>query len=483
MNWLRRIFIVLMSLAIVVGQFHIESIQHRFEQSFDITFEAPEVYASTWDCPWSFDCSSFVYAGPNDATTISGNFIANADVGVQITWGPWWTFLTTTDWSWDWTVWPIDFSAFPWVTVTVDVKIWESGTCSTGHAPQTFNDTMLWCPWNLAYDWWSVCPSWSHVCTANEYVANRNWIVPTHHYWTASQLRYNWWSAWCWVSETVWSFCGADTPMRVCMPSGATSDYTSSIDPLGNRCNRQTCWIDSPNPNEYFGWCSWNTTAWVLCCWDAGAPISIDACTETESCSYTIPHVCWDGIPSWTEECDDGNTDNTDACLNSCDDASCGDSFVWTGNEECDDGNTDNTDACLNSCDDASCWDSFVWAGNEECDDGNADPNDDCSNICETNYCWDDAPITNPDPWFTVVTSDAWLVDGMTSYPNTKMSICYMENDWTKHVYHDTTDATWAYSFTSPDWWVYQNTRVNVWVMLHDASDDDIDHHSVMMWK
>ena len=42
------------------------------------------------------------------------------------------------------------------------------------------------------------------------------------------------------------------------------------------------------------------------------------------------------------EECDDGNGSNTDACLNACVAARCGDSFVQLTVEACDDGNDDD---------------------------------------------------------------------------------------------------------------------------------------------
>jgi cysteine-rich repeat protein len=50
------------------------------------------------------------------------------------------------------------------------------------------------------------------------------------------------------------------------------------------------------------------------------------------------------------EQCDDTNQDNTDACLNSCQTASCGDGFVLAGSEECDDGNTASDDGCDSQC-------------------------------------------------------------------------------------------------------------------------------------
>ena len=61
---------------------------------------------------------------------------------------------------------------------------------------------------------------------------------------------------------------------------------------------------------------------------------------------------CGDGILQITagEQCDDGNQNNNDACLNTCVAASCGDGIVQTGVEGCDDNNTTNGDGCSTSC-------------------------------------------------------------------------------------------------------------------------------------
>jgi len=89
------------------------------------------------------------------------------------------------------------------------------------------------------------------------------------------------------------------------------------------------------------------------------------------------------------EQCDDGNDDNNDVCLNTCTLASCGDLFVELGVEECDDGNVDNTDTCLDNCALATCGDTYVQAGVEECDDGNLDNTDLCTESCLFPFCGD----------------------------------------------------------------------------------------------
>lgn len=99
--------------------------------------------------------------------------------------------------------------------------------------------------------------------------------------------------------------------------------------------------------------------------------------------------VCGDGFKNGNETCDDGNSDNTDTCLNTCVAAKCGDSFVQAGVEGCDDGNSDNTDGCLNTCVVAKCGDGFIKSGIEECDDGNANNQDTCLTTCKTATCGD----------------------------------------------------------------------------------------------
>jgi cysteine-rich repeat protein len=93
--------------------------------------------------------------------------------------------------------------------------------------------------------------------------------------------------------------------------------------------------------------------------------------------TYGGPAVCGNGVVDLSEACDDGNTDDTDACTSECQPATCGDGFVQAGVEACDDGNQFNDDACTNKCTPPVCGDGIV-NGSEECDDGNTDPNDGC---------------------------------------------------------------------------------------------------------
>jgi len=95
---------------------------------------------------------------------------------------------------------------------------------------------------------------------------------------------------------------------------------------------------------------------------------------------------CGDGVAQsfLGESCDDGNTDNNDACNNACTSTSCGDGVVNPG-EECDNGaaNSDTeADACRATCTSARCGDGVIDAG-EACDDGNTANGDECTSTCE----------------------------------------------------------------------------------------------------
>ncbi|HUQ07589.1 MAG TPA: DUF4215 domain-containing protein, partial [Kofleriaceae bacterium] len=98
---------------------------------------------------------------------------------------------------------------------------------------------------------------------------------------------------------------------------------------------------------------------------------------------------CGDGTTNGPEQCDDMNGSNTDACLNTCRNATCGDGYQRAGTEACDDGNQINTDACVGACVAATCGDGYVRSGTEQCDDGNMNNADACSNVCMASTCGD----------------------------------------------------------------------------------------------
>ena len=83
--------------------------------------------------------------------------------------------------------------------------------------------------------------------------------------------------------------------------------------------------------------------------------------------------VCGNGILEEGEECDDGNDEDTDACLNNCFSAVCGDGVIWDEVEVCDDGELNGQgdqpclDACLRiqNCPRGECRDELEATGNK----------------------------------------------------------------------------------------------------------------------
>jgi cysteine-rich repeat protein len=90
----------------------------------------------------------------------------------------------------------------------------------------------------------------------------------------------------------------------------------------------------------------------VVC---SNAPITAcvaDGCCAPACAPGTDPDcaACGNGMVDIGEQCDDGDLDNTDACLVNCADAACGDGFVQAGVEQCDDGNVVGGDGCSAAC-------------------------------------------------------------------------------------------------------------------------------------
>ena len=116
-----------------------------------------------------------------------------------------------------------------------------------------------------------------------------------------------------------------------------------------------------------------------------------DGCNQ-----FCQTEFCGDGIlnDAPNEDCDDGNLDNTDACIIDplfgvmCVDAACGDGYLWAGHEQCDDGNLANGDGCDNSCVLEICGDGVINnLPNEQCDDNNNLPGDGCDPNCILEIC------------------------------------------------------------------------------------------------
>ncbi len=92
------------------------------------------------------------------------------------------------------------------------------------------------------------------------------------------------------------------------------------------------------------------------------------------------------------DECSDEQVCSAGYCILPNDDVErCGDGKIQDG-EDCDDRNRDNTDACLNNCQAAACGDGVLRtdvdgnnAGFEVCDDGDDLPTGTCNSTCKLN--------------------------------------------------------------------------------------------------
>ena len=124
--------------------------------------------------------------------------------------------------------------------------------------------------------------------------------------------------------------------------------------------------------------------------------IQVMATPCTRTVDESLCDLCGNGLIDVGEECDDGNLNNRDECLNHCVAATCGDGLTNPDTEECDDGNQIDRDGCLASCIIARCGDGIVRqdlsAGADEfeyCDDGNQNDHDQCTNLCQVATCGD----------------------------------------------------------------------------------------------
>lgn len=126
--------------------------------------------------------------------------------------------------------------------------------------------------------------------------------------------------------------------------------------------------------------------------------------------------LCGNGIIDGDEECDDGNSDDNDACSNSCTSAVCGDGITQSSNgEECDDGGESST--CDNDCTIASCGDGTInTTAGETCDGDTGSDTSRCSSSCVLS-------VECCSAYYTDYGADCW-VEGTLSDTSTTCSAC-----------------------------------------------------------
>src|SRR3989338_1846812 len=98
-----------------------------------------------------------------------------------------------------------------------------------------------------------------------------------------------------------------------------------------------------------FEQCDSGSSNGILCSASYGS--SCTYCTSACSIGNIAGPRCGDSIKNGAEACDDGNSNNNDACTTLCALTRCGDAIVQSQNgagvnEICDDGNSVNNDAC-----------------------------------------------------------------------------------------------------------------------------------------
>lgn len=140
---------------------------------------------------------------------------------------------------------------------------------------------------------------------------------------------------------------------------------------------------------------------------DEPSSTQLEPCVHDSDCSASGP--CYRSYCNRAGSCEpiistDGTSCHSTAvidgiCLNgSCQESRCGDGYLdQNRSEHCDDGNSDNTDECV-ECDEARCGDGYVQTGVEMCE-----PRGDrfCKEDCTPAVCGDgviDEPMENCEP-------------------------------------------------------------------------------------
>ncbi len=216
------------------------------------------------------------------------------------------------------------------------------------------------------------------------------------------------------ISEDIIDCCGDGIHNE-----GEECDY---MDPLGPSCTEECTLIIEPTYCGDYEVQSPNDDEQLETCDPPGSLTDLHSHFCRDDCTY-----CGDGVLDFPfEECDDENTDNTDACLNTCLFSFCGDGYIQTPNslgfiETCDpnvegvidwglwdnpcrtdctycgDGEVqlDNGETCDDSFD-PLCRNDCTYCGDgevdfpfEECDDENIDPTDICHE-CTLTDCGDE---------------------------------------------------------------------------------------------
>lgn len=131
------------------------------------------------------------------------------------------------------------------------------------------------------------------------------------------------------------------------------------------------------------------------------------------------------------------------------------------------------------SCQPCGNWVIDAW---EECDDWNSLVHDGCDASCEIEYCRDDAPLNDTSKNFVITSLTPTVIAGTSNQPNSKVAFCFEDTTWSRDIFTTTTDSTWWFTY-SPNIAPYAPSWINIWIMLHNESGLDIDHHALVIMK
>lgn len=182
------------------------------------------------------------------------------------------------------------------------------------------------------------------------------------------------------------SICDPDYTQSITEIADAAFDRTRAVFALGSAPAPNT--IEVYVDNVLVPATTGNTVHWSVdynagrIIFGAGQQPPATAVVRVEYDPFCVSATCGNGSTQPSEQCDDGNPTNTDACPNTCYDAFCGDGFVRANSEQCDDNNTIPGDGCNAFCVIEGCGNGFLEPP-EACDDG-AMNSDTTANACRT---------------------------------------------------------------------------------------------------
>ncbi|MCA9662557.1 MAG: hypothetical protein KC486_29725, partial [Myxococcales bacterium] len=154
------------------------------------------------------------------------------------------------------------------------------------------------------------------------------------------------------TTETGTTTSATMTTSTTSMTTSTTTDTTTTDDTTTSTTTGGPCNVDLV--------CDADEDA-EDCLHDCGVCEENGVCDDATETPYSCPADCpasgcnSDGmVDALTEQCDDGNAEDGDACTSDCAHAVCGDGHLFTaqngGTEECDDGNLVDNDGCASDC-------------------------------------------------------------------------------------------------------------------------------------